>query len=489
MTSTAARSDRACGVLLASATGDALGAPYEFGPPRGPDLPVDMDGGGSFGWEPGEWTDDTSMAIAIAEVAAAGADLRSEDAQDAIVARWCEWAATAKDIGSQTRAVLAAAEAAARREGSRIGARHARAAAERHHARVGRSGGNGSLMRTAPVALAFLDDEAALVEAATAISALTHFDPEAGEACALWCLAIRHAVQTGELDVRRGLSHLAADRREVWSSRIGDAEAKRPADFKHNGWVVEAFQGAWSAIKNTTIPADDPGTGVFAADHLRLALDAAVRGGRDTDTVAAIAGALLGGAYGSSAVPAAWRRALHGWPGQRARDLVAMATSIVGHGAPDTFDYSYSQWTPLDALVQHPYDCGVWIGGIAALHSPPPGVDAVVSLCRIGPDQVPANVELVEVRLIDRNGAGHNPHLRFVLDDTVTLIEQLRGESRTVLLHCVQAHSRTPAVAALYGARRRGVTVDTALADIRAVLPHADPNESFRDALRATETQ
>jgi ADP-ribosylglycohydrolase len=88
MTLTSAQLDRACGVLLGTAAGDALGAAYEFGPPRGPELEVAMVGGGSFGWEPGEWTDDTSMAIAIAEVAAAGADLREEDALDAIVNRW-----------------------------------------------------------------------------------------------------------------------------------------------------------------------------------------------------------------------------------------------------------------------------------------------------------------------------------------------------------------------------------------------------------------
>ena len=74
------RDDRAEGVLLATAAGDALGAPYEFQPARGPELEVAMVGGG--GWEPGEWTDDTSMAIAIAEVAATGADLRDETAQD-----------------------------------------------------------------------------------------------------------------------------------------------------------------------------------------------------------------------------------------------------------------------------------------------------------------------------------------------------------------------------------------------------------------------
>ena len=93
MTLTTAQLDRAVGVLLGTAAGDALGAPYEFGPPRGPELEVAMVGGGSFGWEPGEWTDDTSMAIAIAEVAATGADLRDEEALDAIVHRWHEWIA------------------------------------------------------------------------------------------------------------------------------------------------------------------------------------------------------------------------------------------------------------------------------------------------------------------------------------------------------------------------------------------------------------
>ena len=96
MTLTTAQLDRAVGVLLGTAAGDALGAAYEFGPPRGPELEVAMVGGGSFGWEPGEWTDDTSMAIAIAEVAATGADLREEEALDALVRRWHEWSHTPK---------------------------------------------------------------------------------------------------------------------------------------------------------------------------------------------------------------------------------------------------------------------------------------------------------------------------------------------------------------------------------------------------------
>ncbi len=194
---TTAQLDRAVGVLLGTAAGDALGAAYEFGPQRGPELEVAMVGGGSFGWEPGEWTDDTSMAIAIAEVAATGADLHDEKALDAIVNRWHEWMKTAKDIGIQTSSVLRAAGWLG------LSAETAREASAALHERSGRTAGNGSLMRTAPLALAYLDDEAALMEAARAVSELTHWDPEAGDACVLWCAAIRHAILTRLLDVRR----------------------------------------------------------------------------------------------------------------------------------------------------------------------------------------------------------------------------------------------------------------------------------------------
>ena len=297
MTMTTAQLDRAVGVLLGTAAGDALGAAYEFGPPRGPELEVAMVRGGGFGWEPGEWTDDTSMAIAIAEVAATGADLRQEESLDIVVRRWHEWSQHAKDVGVQTRSVLSHAG----RHG--ISAQTARHESAALHKTTGRTAGNGSLMRTAPVALAYLDNEEALVEAARAMSELTHWDPETGDACVLWCLAIRHAVLTGELDVRIGLRHIDADRRDLWASRLELAEKSQPSDFRNNGWVVEALQAAWSAITTTPVPTDDPATGIFRADHLRLALDAAVHGGYDTDTVAAIAGGLLGAVYGARRFP------------------------------------------------------------------------------------------------------------------------------------------------------------------------------------------
>ena len=313
-----AQHDRAAGVLVGTAAGDALGAGYEFGPPLPDSTPILMKGGGTFRWEPGEWTDDTSMAMPIADAAAAGLDLRGVEAQDRIAAAWYEWSRTAADVGAQTSAVLGRAG----RDGPPTAAQ-VRAASQRHHEHAGRSGGNGSLMRTSPVAIAYLDDEDALVEAAASLSALTHWERDAGEACVLWCLAIRHAVLTGELDVRRGLARLDADRRPVWDGRLAVAESAAPRDFTRNGWVVEALQAAWCAI--TTARVDGPG-------RLRAALEAAVRGGGDTDTVAAIAGGLLGARYGVRAVPAEWREILHGWPGRRTADLVALAERITGHG-------------------------------------------------------------------------------------------------------------------------------------------------------------
>ena len=129
------------------------------------------------------------------------------------------------------------------------------------------------------------------------------------------------------------------------------------------------------------------------------------------------------------------------------------------------------------------WEPGEWTDGVGAPRSLPDGVDAIVSLCRMPEDDLPRGVEQVDVRLIDSTDPANNTNLDFMLLDTVRLIEQLRHEGRTVLLHCVQAERRTPAVAALYGARKSGVDVEQAFRDVCAVLPGARPNQSFRDAL------
>lgn len=305
--------DRRAGVLVASAAGDALGAGYEFGPPMPDDAPVGMIGGGPFHVAPGEWTDDTAMAVPIAEAVAQGLDPTGPEFEDHVASRWLEWAASnPPDIGNQTRAVLSDAETP--------DAEGLRDASLAFYARnPERAAGNGALMRTAPLGLATMT-EWGFFTTAEALSELTHGDPVSGEACGIWTYAIHHALVHGTLDgPRAALGYLPGHRADYWSERLDEAETRPVASFERNGWVVEALQAAWAAIHQTPVPDDDPPA------HLRLALEAAVRGGRDTDTVASIAGGLLGARWGASAVPREWVEMLHGWPGLTAKDLVRLS--------------------------------------------------------------------------------------------------------------------------------------------------------------------
>ena len=477
--------DRAAGVLMGMACGDALGAPFEFGPPLAADRALAMTGGGGFGWEPGEWTDDTQMAVVILQAAeravAEGTGLT--DHLDAVVQGWVDWAAEATDVGNQTRAVLGDVV-----RGRHVSAAAATEAATRFHRRTGRSGGNGSLMRTAPVALAYLDDEPAMAAAARTISELTHTDPDAGDGCVLWCAAIRHAILTGELDLRHGLPLLPTDRRDLWVARIEEAERSVPADFDHNGWVVQALQGAWSAITRTAVP-DGAGLDQQPGDHLRLALEAAVRGGRDTDTVAAIAGALLGARWGSSAIPSAWRRVVHGWPGLRVSDLgmrgLALAQRTPEGAWPLTERMDYSHLGVVTGTVTHPHDDRVLLGDAGVLDDLPDRVDAVVSLCRVGLGRLPrvATGDHVVVWLVDKADPLENPNLDLTLREAADAVAALRAEGRTVLLHCAAGQSRTPSVAAAYSVRHLGVEPATALAEVCAALPSPAPNPALRAAI------
>jgi ADP-ribosyl-[dinitrogen reductase] hydrolase len=456
------QTDRAVGVLVGQAAGDALGVPYEFGSAHLDGEPQ-MIGGGLGGIAPGQWSDDTEMALCIARVAATGADLRTTEAQEQIAQGFLEWYdAGPPDIGIQTRTVLSTTK---QRDGSAEGMRQV---SEQLHARSGRSAGNGSLMRTGPVALAHLGDSTAIADAARAISALTHFDPVAGDACVLWCLAIHHAVRTGELDVRIGLPQVDAD---YWEPLLAEAETVDPSYYAHsNGWVVAALLAAWSAISTTA--------------GLVPGLHAAVAGGGDTDTVAAIAGQLLGAAYGASAVPARYRRRLHGWPGLRVRDLHRLAFLAVhgGQDGPEGWPSCASLGSyrrSSSRVVAHPDDEGVLLGAVGAVR---PGVaDAVVSMCRMGSDLAPlpgvAPEDHVEFWVIDKEDA-HND-LGGQLLDAALIVRDLRREGKTVLLHCVHAHTRTPTVAAMYGALITGTSPLEALERVEAVLPSARPRESF----------
>lgn len=302
--------DRAVGAVLVSAAGDALGSAYEFGPALADDV-VPAFGRGRFGHGEREWTDDTSMAVPILDELAAGHRLEDATSLETIVRRWKEWARDALDVGAQTRQVLSRIPADGRLDAIT-------AASRAVHDTAGRSGGNGSLMRTGPVALGYLDrPREELAEAAGAVARLTHWEDDNLDACALWCGAIRHGILTGELDVRAQLDLVPAERRERWAGLIEATEGRHPRDFEQaNGWIVRAFQGALAAVAGASTPLD--------------AIERAVRGGNDTDTVAAIAGSLAGAVWGADALPASHTTGLHGWPGIGGDDLARRARAAIG---------------------------------------------------------------------------------------------------------------------------------------------------------------
>lgn len=455
------QADRAVGVILASAAGDALGAPYEFGAAVLAPTPITPHAGGV--WELGEWTDDTAMAFPVLAALADGKALEDAETLDGIVSEWIRWRATAKDVGIQISAVLRSAEKptalASRREAARL------------HERRGRSGGNGSLMRTGPVALGYLDEgqASAAASAARAVSDLTHFDVDAGDACVIWTLTIRHAILTGEFDLEAGIRALPYARRDRWRDLAIEAETMMPWELSaNNGWVVGAYQAAVSAIVH----------GEMLSDVLELA----VRSGHDTDTVAAIAGALGGALYGASALPASLTRHLHGWGSDR-RTLIELTMRAVG--GVDSASWPIADRMPLVAepvIVRHPQDGDVWLGDLGSLDIAPASVTAVVSLCRVGSSQARVDrANHIEVRLIDQ--PGKNPNLDFVLRDAADTIAALRAEGHEVLVHCLESRSRTAAVAAAYSMRHLNVGAEEALSAVAEAMPRYSPQAFLVDAV------
>lgn len=314
---TTTRADRAAGALLGLACGDAAGVPYEFAsspydPQRGPE----MIGGGLGPYAPGEWSDDTQMALCIARVAASDTPIDSEEGLDAIAQGFLDWMREgASDVGTQTRQVLGALQADD--DGPGLGARMTALSAELH-ARSGRTAGNGALMRTAPVALAFLDDPERTARAARLIAELTHADPLAGDSCVLWCEAIRRSVVDGvQGRPEGGFGLLPAERRDAWAALADGTWRQRT--LAPNGFTVTALYAALHSIEQAS---------ETRASAFRAGIAAAVALGDDTDTIAAITGSLLGACTGAEEIPAQWVDAVHGWPGEDGPGLVELAYAI-----------------------------------------------------------------------------------------------------------------------------------------------------------------
>ncbi|MEU9147954.1 ADP-ribosylglycohydrolase family protein [Streptomyces sp. NPDC048349] len=276
------RLERAVGAVLGSAAGDALGAPYEFGPPgqfgaRG----EEMRGGG--GWDPGEATDDTQMAVLVGESLLDHGGLELAD----VFRRFQRWAAgRPKDIGLQTEDVLT------------NGADWDLAAAL-HFQVNARAAGNGSLMRAATSAVYFAAaGREGTMDAARRIAALTHGDRAAWEGTAVLHELVRVALEGADplAALPATLAAVHPDHRERYAVVLDPAW--------HPGLATEFNGAVWPCL----------GSAVWAlrtTAGFAQAVRAAVDLGGDTDTVAAVTGALAGARYGENAIPASWAAPLH----------------------------------------------------------------------------------------------------------------------------------------------------------------------------------
>ncbi|MFC9861937.1 MULTISPECIES: ADP-ribosylglycohydrolase family protein [unclassified Streptomyces] len=308
------RTARVSGAVVGSAAGDALGAPFEFGAAgaftaRFPDGVGTMCGGG--GWDPGEATDDTQMAVLVGE------SLLERGALDLpeMFGRFRRWAAgDPKDIGLQTEDVLTSGDPWD-------------LAAALHFQVNGRAAGNGCLMRATTSAVYFAGaGRAATMDAARRIAALTHGDRAAWEGTALFHELVRVALAGGDplAAVPDALEHVHEDHRARWAANLAPGwHPDRATEF--NGAVWPCLGTALWALRTT--------------DCFENALVAAVDVGGDTDTVAAVTGGLAGAVYGAAAIPERWTEPLHvPLPGYgdrvlRTDDLVSLAEQLDGQTA------------------------------------------------------------------------------------------------------------------------------------------------------------
>ncbi|MEU2286504.1 ADP-ribosylglycohydrolase family protein [Streptomyces sp. NPDC013178] len=279
---------RAVGAVVGSAVGDALGAPFEFGPEgafsaRFPSAGHgdEMCGGG--GWDPGEATDDTQMAVLVGESLLECGGLEPAD----VFRRFQRWAAAEpKDIGLQTEAVLSSGDPWD-------------TAAALHFQVSQRAAGNGALMRAATSGVYFARrGRAATMDAARRLAALTHGDRAAWEGTAVFHELLRVAL-TGA-DPLAALPDILAevhpDHRARYATVLApDWHPDLATEF--NGAVWPCLGSAVWALRTTT----------SYEDAVRAAVDL----GGDTDTVAAVTGGLAGAVHGAAAVPRRWTRVLH----------------------------------------------------------------------------------------------------------------------------------------------------------------------------------
>ena len=272
--------DRAIGAFIGLAVGDAIGTTLEF-EDRDAKPPVyDMVGGGPFDLLPGQWTDDTSMALCLADSLIACDGLDEHD----LMERFCRWyekgenSSTGEcfDIGITTRQALEQY----RRTGDPIAG-----------PTDARTGGNGSIMRLAPVASRYWNDPERLRDVSRRQSYTTHGADEPVDACDALATVLASLIEGKPLRDVLSASY-GPFCPGVQAIMDGSYRGKARSAIRSSGYVIHTLEAAlWCVSKTTTF-----------RDAVLLAVNLA----DDADTVGAVTGEIAGAAYGLSAIPQKW---------------------------------------------------------------------------------------------------------------------------------------------------------------------------------------
>jgi ADP-ribosyl-[dinitrogen reductase] hydrolase len=304
----AAALDRAMGCLAGLAVGDALGTTLEFKAP-GTFTPITgIVGGGPFGLKAGQWTDDTSMALCLAEslLVCGGMDLRDQAIR--YVSWWREGHLSSTglcfDIGNTVRSALR----------SFLTTREPVSGSSSPD-----TAGNGSIMRLAPVPIFFRDPVEAIRRSAES-SRTTHQAPTCLDACRYLGGILRGLIDGAPKEIVLRASYQPAGmKKEHLDPKISEIAAgsfkeKQPPEIRGTGYVVQSLEAAlWAFYRSETFE-----QGALLAVNL----------GNDADTTGAIYGQIAGACYGLSGIPPHWLEKLHG------REMILdFAKRLHEHGA------------------------------------------------------------------------------------------------------------------------------------------------------------
>ena len=292
--------DRFRGCLVGLAAGDALGTTLEFQPPGTFEPLDDMVGGGVNNLRPGQWTDDTSMALCLATSLIECRGFDPSDQMQRYVRWWKEGYLSSTgncfDIGNTVRAAL-----------SRYTETGDPCAGSSHP----RSAGNGSIMRLAPVPMYFAADAAKAIDRSTDSSRTTHAAAEAVDACRYFGGLLVGALRGIDKDTILSAGYCPVEghrEKHPLADRIaeianGSFKHREPPEIRGSGYVVESLEAALWAFDRS----QDFRDGALMAVNL----------GDDADTTGAIYGQIAGAYYGVKSIPAKWR------------DLITMNDEIV----------------------------------------------------------------------------------------------------------------------------------------------------------------